>query len=288
MGKTTPFFDVINLQTPRFSPKCLSPIEENSPNEKNVSPQRMGEENEGHEFLLGHQLKKILTEDKQLPSYQNRCDTFSFQGKLSKSSNSSQEDKMGVVVEIKENENKIKEETNISATLPFEIKEKHIEEKNKEEAKKSKQETKVNDGKIIDGIKGKITHSIINLINLVKKTNKNEKTEITSENKIPEAKPLKTPKKKIGNEKFLTEQKVPKDNTYFYGYSQKKAIKPVCDKFNIEKIIAPVKISNRKSENNAFSTSLILKKTQNIYILIFKSQKGGHSGYFQNTLYTRR
>ena len=158
MGKTTPFFEVINLQTPRFSPKCLSTIEENSPNEKNNTPQKKGEENEGNEEFLGHQLKKILTEDKQLQSYQNRCDSFSFQGKLSKSSNSSKDDAMGVVVEItKENE-----ETNISNNLPFEIKEKTIEEK-KEEQSKVNQETKINDERNIDGIKGKLfINSIIN------------------------------------------------------------------------------------------------------------------------------
>lgn len=164
MGKTTPFFEVINLQTPRFSPKCLSTIEENSPNEKNVTPQKKGEENEEHEEFGGHQLKKILTEDKQLQSYQNRCDSFSFQGKLSKSSNSSKDDAMGVVVEItKEDEQKIKEETNISNNLPFEIKDKPIEEKN-EEQPELKQETKINDGRNIDGIKGKIINSIINFL----------------------------------------------------------------------------------------------------------------------------
>ena len=119
----------------------------------------------------------------------------------------------------------------------------------------------------------KVNYLLIPLLiseNLVKKTNKNEKKEIMSEKK--EAKTSKTPKKKRTDyEIFKSEQKVD-DATYFYGYSQKKAMKPIVEQFNVEKVIAPVKISNRRSQTNSFSISLKLKKIKN-FIIFLKVKK---------------
>ena len=130
----------------------------------------------------------------------------------------------------------------------------------------------------------KVNYLLIPLLiseNLVKKTNKNEKKEIMSEKK--EAKTSKTPKKKRTDyEIFKSEQKVD-DATYFYGYSQKKAMKPIVEQFNVEKVIAPVKISNRRSQTNSCSISLKLKKIKN-FIIFFKSQKGGYRRCFQGSL----
>lgn len=84
---------------------------------------------------------------------------------------------------------------------------------------------------------------------------------------------LKTPKKRKNYEICKSEQKFPIDATYFYAYSQKNAKKPIFEQYNVEKIIAPVKISNRRSETNAFSISLKLKKFKTFINLFFKAKK---------------
>jgi len=239
-------YEINEVRTPRFSPKCLSAIkdeenEKSSDSEIKIKPSILIKENdieraqlplEGideDQELPSFQLKKILTEDKQLPSLRNKYTSFSFQGNgSSASSNASKKNDApfledALPIEIKENN-----DCNapfVEKTLPpIEINETNeftvvVLIENNEDDQRNDQ----------------------NLTSFYEEEEKKNHFQI--DNKINTPKKKKTESKEVQQ---LLKDKESTDPAFVYSYSKRKAPRTMAEQYGVENVIIPVKTSSRK------------------------------------------